>query len=91
MSSVYCLQCNKIIWDKVKGFTKGSYEKHLNDKQWISFCGNCKHKEVKEYTEFDLRYNLNKPKDQIDMIKVKELINKDLKNNYWNNKRRSKN
>lgn len=90
MSSVYCVKCKNMLWDKVKGFTKGSNEVHINNKTWASICGKCKHKEIKHYSDFDIRYGLNKPKDQIDMIKVKELINIDLKNNYWNNKNKNK-
>lgn len=92
MSSSYCLKCHKMIWDKYTGLINGTKEIHKNKYTWILFCGNCKLKTENKYTEFDLRYGLNKPKDQIDMIKVKQLINKDLKDNYWNNKKgRSKN
>ncbi len=90
MSSVYCLKCHKMIWDKYKGMIKGSKEIHKNNNTWILFCGNCKLKTEKEYSEFDIRYGLNKPKEKIDMIKVKELIRIDLKNNYWNNRRSKK-
>ncbi len=84
MSSFNCLNCGFRIWDKQKGLSKNCIDKYLNDKEWISICGNCKTKVITNYTNFDLRYGLNKPKDQINMIKVKELINRDLENNYWN-------
>lgn len=88
MSSINCLKCQYRLWDKDTGLTKNTISKYLNDDQHICICGKCKNKVIENYTDFDKRYGLNKPEDQIDMIKVRKLINKDIKNNYWN--RRSK-
>jgi len=84
MSSINCLNCGFRIWDKEKGLGKNTICKNLNEDQHITICGKCKTKVITNYSNFDKRYGLNKPQNKIDMIKVKELINRDLKSNYWN-------
>lgn len=84
MSSLVCIKCQYTLWNKDSGLTKNTICKNLNEDQHITICGKCKTKLIENYSNFEKRYGLNKPNNQINMIKVKELINRDLENNYWN-------
>jgi len=79
MSSIACKKCQYTLWNKDSGLTKNTISKYLNDDQHVTICGKCNNKVIENYSDFEKKYGLNKPEDQIDMKIVRELIDKDLK------------
>jgi hypothetical protein len=68
-----------MLWDKHTGLSKNTISKHLNDDQHVTICGKCNNKVIDNYSDSEKRWGLNKPEDQIDHNKVREIINKELK------------